>query len=241
MSTEPSCKGIVFLIPTIISENTAHKVITPQIMEVVKKLNYFLVENTRTARRFISSLKIGINIEELNFELLDKNTPSDEVEKLMEPALKGKDIGILSEAGCPGIADPGATAVKFAHKKGIKVVPLVGPSSILLALMASGFNGQSFAFHGYLPIEAKEREKSLKEIEFIAIKKNQTQIFMETPYRNNKTFQDVIKICRADTLLCVAKDITGEEEFIKTQAISSWKSSVPDLQKFPVIFLIYSS
>jgi 16S rRNA (cytidine1402-2'-O)-methyltransferase len=197
-----------------------------------------LVENIRTARRFISSLKVEKNIPDLEFEVLDKNTSAEEVKNLLLPVINGADAGIISEAGCPGIADPGAVAVKYAHNYGIKVVPLVGPSSILLALMASGFSGQSFVFHGYLPIEAKDREKSIKEIELMAMKKNQTQIFMETPYRNEKLFQDLLKYCRPDTLLCIAKDITGENEYINTLPISDWKSSAPEIQKSPVIFLL---
>lgn len=241
MTSEQSRKGKVFLIPTVIAEKTSQKVITPQITEAVKVLDYFLVENIRTARRFISSLRLGKKIEELKFEILDKNTSAEEVEKFFGPVIQGIDTGIISEAGCPGIADPGAIAVNYAHRNGIIVVPLVGPSSILLALMASGFSGQSFLFHGYLPIEPKEREKSIKKIESVALKEGQTQIFMETPYRNDKLLQDLLQFCRPDTLLCIAKDITGEGEYIRTKKISTWKSSAPELHKSPVIFLLSPS
>lgn len=239
MDSERLKKGNVYLIPCTISDDTSDKVIPPHVTENLKNIKYFLAENIRTARRFISSLKLGINIEELQFEVLDKKTSSSEMKEYFKPVFEGNDMGILSEAGCPGIADPGSLAVNFAHQQNIRVVPLVGPSSILMALMASGFNGQSFVFHGYVPIDSAEREKFIKEVENQAKVKNQTQIFMETPYRNDKLLTDLLSFCHANTLLCIAKDVTGKDEMIHTQTIKNWKTKVPPLHKSPVIFLLY--
>ena len=239
-------KGKLYLIPTVIAADTVKNVISPQIVTCVSNLDYYLVENLRTARRFLSEMKTTLPelrlpkaIEEIHFAELSKDTSPDEVIKLLEPVLNGKDAGVISEAGCPGVADPGALAVHYAHRLGIKVVPLVGPSSILLALMASGFSGQSFTFHGYLPIENKEKAKVLKKLEADAQKLKQTQIFMETPYRNNKLFQDILQNCHPETLLCVAKDITGKNEFIATKSIKEWKNHPLDLHKIPAIFMLY--
>ena len=231
-------KGQLYLIPTVISEKQTD-VIPEQVRQVVKHTDYFLVENLRTARRFISSLKLGLNIEELHFELLDKNTPVIEVERLMKPAFEGRNIGVLSESGCPGIADPGSAAVKYAHAHDIKVVPLVGPSSIFLSLMASGFNGQNFTFHGYLPIDKKALESTIRQLENESRKNNQTQIFIEAPYRNNQLLENLIKTCHQETLLCVARDISGDEEYIKTAKVRDWKSIQVELHKVPTVFLMY--
>ena len=231
-------KGKLYLIPTPLADNTLDKMVTRQLEDVAINLDYFLVENIRTARRFISSLKLGIEIEKLQFEVLDKNTTSKEIDKLCTPLLKGVDIGILSEAGCPGIADPGNLAVAFAHSNDVTVVPLIGPSSIFMAQMASGFNGQSFVFHGYLPIDKQKRIKAIKTIEKEAISKNQTQIFMETPYRNNQLLSDILKTCQPYTKLCIAKNVSGSKEMIKTKTIRDWRKSVPELHKMPSIFLI---
>ena len=232
-------KGKLYLIPTTISENTQDTVITQQIKSVISSLDYFLVENVRTARRYISSLKLGLTIEDLQFEVLDKKTKDAELERVTKPLLNGKSVGIISESGCPGIADPGAKAVELAHKNGIQVVPLSGPSSIFMALMASGFSGQSFVFHGYIPIDKKDRILKIKEMESDAIKKYQTQIFMDTPYRNEKLLNDILASCNTATLLSIARDVTGDREFIQTKTMKDWKKSKPKLNKIPVIFSLY--
>jgi len=206
---------------------------------MVFRLQYFLVENIRTSRRFISSLKLDIPIDSLHFTQLDKDTAPESVSIICAPLLEGKDMGLMSEAGCPGIADPGNLAVRFAHNNGIRVIPLVGPSSITLALMASGFNGQSFAFHGYLPIESQARIQAIKLLEKEAQSKNQTQIFIETPYRNNQLLGDIIKTCHPNTRLCVASDLTGPEELIISHSIQKWTGKSVNLHKIPVVFLIY--
>lgn len=227
----------IFLIPTILAPDTQNDVLSPQIIEVVKNLNVFFVEDLRTARRFISSLKIGKVIDELTFFELNKDTPKEQTLAQLKK-LKG-DAGIISEAGCPGIADPGAVAVGFAHQLGYKVRPLVGPSSILMALMGSGFSGQSFVFHGYLPIEKAAKIKAIKSLEQAAKSKSQTQIFMETPYRNNQLLEDILQNVHIETLLCIAANITAEDELIKTLPIREWKNQKPDLHKKPTIFLMF--
>lgn len=233
-------KGKVFLIPMIIADETQHAVLPPQVESTIKQCDLFLVENVRTARRFISSLQLGLAIEELRFESLDKNTSFEDCFELVQPALEGKSIGVLSESGCPGVADPGARLVHMAHQLNIQVVPLVGPSSILLALMASGFNGQSFSFHGYLPIDKKERALAIRKMEKESNELDRTQIFMDTPYRNEQLFQDLMKHLRDDTWLCIAKDITGKSELIKSQPIEKWKKQRISLHKIPVMFLLYA-
>ena len=185
-------QGKLFLIPNVLAENTADAVITPQVKEVIAHTKVFLVENLRTARRYISSLKLGVNLEEVHMEILDKNTTPESINRLLQPLFKGADVGIISEAGCPGIADPGALAVAHAHARGIQVVPLSGPSSMFLALMGSGFSGQSFAFHGYLPIDKKERNQALRKLEAESAKEHRAQIFMETPFRNNQLLEDAL-------------------------------------------------
>jgi 16S rRNA (cytidine1402-2'-O)-methyltransferase len=226
----------LFLIPTILAPETQETVLPPQIKAVVSELNVFFVEELRTARRFISSLKLNKVIDEITFYELNKDTPPEQT--LSQLKNLKTDAGIISEAGCPGIADPGAVAVGFAHQLGHRVVPLVGPSSILMALMASGFNGQSFTFNGYLPIDKQLRIKSLQSLEQIAKKKQQTQIFMETPFRNNQLLEDVLQNLNPETLLCIACNVTAEDEFIKTLRIKDWRKSKPDLHKKPTIFLL---
>lgn len=232
-------KGKLYLIPTPLSENSLDRVVTTELVQIIKSLHYFLAEKARTARRFISSLKIDKSIEALHFDILDKNTSHIELDQLCAPLLEGKDIGVMSEAGCPGIADPGNLAAAYAHQHGIQVIPLAGPSSIFMALMASGFNGQSFVFHGYLPIDKHQRIKSIKTMEKDARGKHQTQIFMETPYRNNQLLEDLTKNCQSTTRLCIAKDISGSQEMVKTKLIKDWNKSRPDLHKIPAVFLIY--
>jgi 16S rRNA (cytidine1402-2'-O)-methyltransferase len=231
-----SNKGKLVLIPNAISEVVA-PVITPQVMTYLPDIRFFLAENIRSARRYLSSLKIYNSIEELHFDVLDKNTPRAELQKLMAPLFDGQNLGVISESGCPGIADPGSEAALYAHQNGITVVPLVGPSSIVLALMASGLNGQHFAFHGYLPIDKNELAKAIKAYELESRKKNQTQIFIETPYRNKQTLQHLLANLSPETLLTVAHDITGPQERIFTKKVKEWNSSVPVLEKLPVVFL----
>ena len=231
-------QGKLFLIPNVLAENTAHLVITPQVKEIVAHTKIFLVENLRTARRYISSLKLGISIEELHLEILDKDTSVDQVSRLMAPLLSGADIGVMSEAGCPGIADPGALAVAYAHQKGIQVVPISGPSSMFLALMGSGFSGQSFAFHGYLPIDKKERATALKKLEQESLREKRAQLFMETPFRNNQLLADALSTLSSHTKLCIAKNLTAVDELIQTKTISDWKKHPLDLHKVPTVFIL---
>ncbi len=233
-----SAIGTLYLIPTVLAEGTQHEVLPPMITRLIGELDYFAVENLRSARRFIRSVDKEKVIDELEFFLLDKRTNKSALDKLIEEMLMGRDVGILSEAGCPGVADPGALLANAAHEQGIKVVPVVGPSSILLALMASGMNGQSFTFHGYLPIPDKERIQAIKAVEREVTGKNQTQIFMETPYRNDKMLQDLVKYCQPNTLLCIACNITAEDEYIETMPIQDWKKMKVDLHKKPVIFVL---
>ena len=232
-------KGVLFLIPTTIAPET-NDIISEQVRSVIKQITTYRVENVRTARRFISSLKLSIEIETLNFKELNKKTQPGQIEHLLSPLLKGEDIGIMSEAGLPGIADPGSQAVEFAHRNGIQVIPLSGPSSIFMALMASGFNGQSFAFHGYLPIEKTPRRVKIKEMESSARKSGQTQLFMDTPYRNNQLFKDLVDNCQPGTKISVAADLTGSNEFISTKTVREWRNKLPDLHKIPAIFSLFS-
>lgn len=230
----------LYLIPNVIADDTATEVITPQIRSVIQNIDYYLVEDIRTARRYISSLKTGRVIEDLQFEVLNKKTKPEELKAMFSPIRKGKNIGIISESGCPGVADPGALAVEHAHQQNIQVVPLVGPSSILMALMASGMNGQKFCFHGYIPIDKKEGAKVIKTLELESRKNNQTQIFIETPFRNNQLLSTMLDTLHGETRLCIAKDITGKDEFIKTNLVYRWKKEKPELHKTPTIFLIHS-
>lgn len=229
--------GKVFLIPNVIAEHSQANVIPPHVLNALPAINYFLAEDIRTARRFLSSLKVYPSIEELTFEVLDKKTKPDTLHTLFEPVLAGSNVGIISESGCPGVADPGALAVAYAHKNNISVVPLVGPSSLLLALMASGLNGQHFAFHGYLPIDGKEAANVVRAFEKESKSKHQTQIFIETPYRNNQVFQALVRNLQESTRLCIAIDITGKDESIRTLPVSKWKSLQPEFKKVPAVFL----
>ncbi|MTI21412.1 SAM-dependent methyltransferase [Fulvivirga sp. RKSG066] len=231
--------GKLYLIPIVISEKQTN-VVPEQVKEVIENTDYFLVENLRTARRFISSLQMGITIEDLQFEELDKKTPQATVEKLMSKAKTGTNVGLMSESGCPGVADPGSLAVDYAHKNNIPVVPLVGPSSILLALMASGFNGQQFAFHGYLPIDKKALEQKIKALEEESRRKNQTQLFIEAPYRNNQLVEQLKKNCYPNTKLCVARDLSGEQEWIKSTTIADWRKIKVDLHKIPTVYALFA-
>ena len=232
--------GTLYLLPSPLAEETAAAVLPAQALECCKVLRHYLCENARTSRRFLSSLRLGLTIEELNIAELNKDTPDAEVSKLLQPLRQGQDMGILSEAGCPGVADPGARAVAQAHKEGIKVVPVVGPSSILLALMASGMGGQNFAFRGYLPVKNPERSHAIRSLEK-GVKTGQTQLFMETPYRNTPLLKELIENCQPDTMLCMASNLTAPEEYIRTQTIGAWKKQLPDLHKQPTIFVLGSA
>ena len=228
----------LYLIPNVLSDGNWQNVLPAQIHPILTNTKHFIVENIRTARRFMKQVNREINIDECIFYELNKRTQSSELPDFLKPLSQGFDVGIISEAGCPGVADPGADVVKIAHQKGFKVVPIVGPSSILLALMASGLNGQNFAFVGYLPVKPNERVRGIAALEKQIRNSRQTQIFIETPYRNNQLISDLLKTCSPTTLLCIAANITGENEFIATKTIQQWKGKVPDLHKQPVIYLI---
>jgi len=228
----------LFLIPNVLSDGDWQNVLPVNVLPVLTNTRFFIVENIRTARRFMKQVNKAIDIDRLTFFELNKHTHPNEIPSFLKPLENGEDVAVISEAGCPGVADPGADIVKLAHQKGIAVVPLVGPSSILLALMASGLNGQNFAFNGYLPVQSNERMRAINSLEKKVRNEHQTQIFIETPYRNNQLIADLLKTCSPSTLLCIAANITGENEFIATKSIGKWKKSVPDLHKQPAIFLI---
>ncbi|WP_462318626.1 SAM-dependent methyltransferase [Marinilabilia sp.] len=233
-------KGKLYMIPNHLgNENTAFT-IPSEVAAMACKLRYFIVENLRTARRYLRLLDSQMDIDNSTFFVLDKHTGPKEYSSFLDPIKDGHNIGIISEAGCPGVADPGAEIVKIAHHKNIEVVPLVGPSSILLALMGSGMNGQNFAFNGYLPIDKNERLKAIKQLEARSAKEKQTQLFIEAPYRNNALAQDILKHCRPDTLFCIACNVTLPDEYIVTKPVSAWKGKLPDLHKKPTMFLIQS-
>lgn len=228
----------IYLVPNVLSENDWQAVLPAQIVPILTNTRHFIVENVRTARRFMKQVNQEINIDECTFYELNKYTNLSDIPSFLKPVENGFDVAVISEAGCPGIADPGADVVKIAHQKGITVVPLVGPSSILLALMASGLNGQNFAFNGYLPVKSQERARAITNLEKKIKNDQQTQIFIETPYRNNQMIEDVLKICSPGTFFCIAANITAENEFIVTKTIHDWKNKTPDLHKIPAIFLL---
>ena len=229
----------LYLIPTTLGETALDTILPAQNDQIVISLKYFIVENIRTARRFLKKVNREINIDELTFFELNQHTSPEEISTFLKPMQEGQDMGVISEAGCPAVADPGADVVAIAQQRNYVVKPLVGPSSILLSLMASGFNGQSFTFHGYLPIQQSDRAKMLKKMEVQIYNNNQTQLFIETPYRNMKMLEDILTVCMPDTKLCIAVDITLETEFIKTKTVKEWKSQKPDLNKRLCIFLLY--
>jgi len=230
----------LYLVPNLLSEGEWQHVLPALVYAVLSNTRFFIVENIRTARRFMKKVNQEINIDECTFYEINKRTDPTDLPGFLEPLGKGNDVAVISEAGCPGVADPGAEVVKIAHKKGFQVVPLVGPSSILLALMASGLNGQNFTFNGYLPVKQHERTRAIITLEKQAGRIGQTQIFIETPYRNNQLIADIVKTCKPSTLLCIAANISGKNEFISTKTIGEWKTKVPDLHKQPAIFLLGS-
>ncbi len=231
--------GKLYLIPTRLGDNPPLEVLPISVKKVIELVDDYIVENEKTARRFIKKVDSRKQQSILNFEILNKYTKPEELLHFLDACKNGTSMGLLSEAGCPGIADPGADIVKLAHENNIQVVPLVGPSSILLALMSSGMNGQSFAFNGYIPIDKSERKASLKKMERMSSEQNQTQLFIETPYRNNKVLEDICNTLHPQTRLCIACDITLPSEYIKTQTIKDWKHTQIDLHKRPAIFVIH--
>ena len=229
----------LYLIPVTLGDTSIEKVLPSYNKEIILGIKHFIVEDVRSARRFLKKVERSINIDELSFYTLNKHTSAEEISGYLKPLLGGESMGVISEAGCPAVADPGADVVAIAQRKNLKVVPLVGPSSIILSVMGSGFNGQSFAFHGDLPIDPSERIKRIKVLEQRIYSENQTQLFIETPYRNNKMMEDIVKNCRPQTKLCIAANITCEDEYIKTKTVKEWQGKLPDLSKIPCIFLIY--
>ncbi len=229
----------LYLIPNLLGDTPVEQVLPPYNHEIIMGIRHFIVEDVRTARRFLKLVDRSIDIDQLTFYTLNKHTNPEEVASMLRPLEEGSPMGVISEAGCPAVADPGADVVAIAQRKGLQVIPLVGPSSIILAVMGSGFNGQSFAFNGYLPIEPDERIKTLKKLEQRAYTENQTQLFIETPYRNAKMMADILKACRPQTHLCIAAGLTTKDEYIKTRTVKEWNGKLPQLEKTPCIFLIY--
>ncbi|MBP3709638.1 MAG: SAM-dependent methyltransferase [Treponema sp.] len=233
-------EAALYLIPTTLGDTDASRVIPQYNCEVIAGIQHFIVENVRSARRFLKKINKAVDIDALTFYVLDEHTNMQEIDAYLEPLKNGNAVGLLSEAGCPAIADPGAAIVLLAHKNHMRVVPLAGPSALLLALMASGFNGQQFAFNGYLPTKPHERVQKIKLLETRAYKENQTQIFIEAPYRNMQLLESLLATLRTQTKLCIAAGLTCAEEYICTKSVAEWKkSSPPKINKVPAIFLLY--
>lgn len=233
--------GTLFLIPVPLAENAAAKTFTPYLIDTINHLKEYIVENEKTARRFLKETGLTTPQSELIMHDYGKHNRNASLKPFFAGLQAGNDVGLMSEAGCPGIADPGADIVAEAHRRGIRVMPLVGPSSILLALMASGFNGQGFAFQGYLPIDKADRSRKIRELENLSDRLNQTQIFIETPFRNNPLLAEVLKTGNPKTKLCIASNLTAADEFVQTKTIAEWQKQVPDLHKKPTIFLLSRS
>lgn len=231
-------KGILYLIPVPLADSAVAAVAPANLKSLVAGLTIFIVENAKTARQWLKWYGHPTELRQLSIFELKQSNGTVELDGYLAPLLEGKNIGLMSEAGCPGIADPGANVVRAAHRAGIRVVPMVGPSSILLALMASGMNGQRFTFHGYLPVDRNERTKAIAELEQRSRRDHETQIFIETPYRNSALFQALIDTCRGETLLCLATEVTGENEEIATRSIVEWRKNIPNLEKRPTVFLL---
>lgn len=230
--------GKLYLIPAPISTEDLAWVVPLAVQQRIAEISHFIVEHPKTARQFLKQLNCKYSLQELEVQTLNEHTPAKNLLAMLDPILRGHDIGLLSEAGCPAVADPGAGLIRLAHKNNITVVPLVGPSSILLALMASGLNGQHFAFQGYLPIESGARTNKIVELEKLSINLQQTQIFIEAPYRNQKLLEQLVKICSEKTDLCIASHLTFSREMIATKSIKEWRRSLPDINKIPTIFLL---
>lgn len=231
-------KGTLYLVPTLLGGDTTD-ILPPATQQVISRTTCFIVESAKSARAFLKLAGHPTPLQELEFLILDEHTPQSGLGRHLAPLLAGRDCALLSEAGCPAIADPGAALVRLAHAHGIRVVPLTGPSSLLLALMASGLNGQRFAFHGYLPREQAARQAKLRELERASADSGQTQIFIETPYRNQALLRSVLSVCRGDTLLCVATDLTLPSESVRTQPVAAWKKKPPAIDRRPTVFLLF--
>lgn len=231
-------KGKLYLIPTTLGDREPLEVMPLSVKKVIEQVDYYIVENEKSARRFIKKISPKKSQPDLQLMSIDKYAQEEETSRYLDVCERGNNVGLLSEAGVPAIADPGANLVALAHQKGIQVVPLVGPSSILLAMMSSGMNGQNFAFNGYLPIDKSDRKRAIKQLERLSQEKNQAQIFIETPYRNDKMMTDLLATLTPTTRLCVACDVTLLTEFIRTKQVKDWKRSKPDLHKRPAIFII---
>ena len=229
----------LYLIPVTLGDTEISKVLPEYNAGIIAGIRHFIVEDVRSARRFLRKVDPQFDIDGSQFFELNKHTQPEVVANYLKPLQGGKPMGVISEAGCPAVADPGADVVAIAQRKGLKVVPLVGPSSIILSVMASGFNGQSFAFNGYLPIRPEERVKKLHQLEHRIYNEEQTQLFIETPYRNGKMIEDILKNCRPQTKLCIAANLTCEGEYVCTRTVKEWKGHIPDLSKIPCIFLLY--
>ena len=229
----------LYLLPVTLGDTPINNVLPQYNAEIISGIRHFIVEDVRSARRFLRAVDAHFDIDGSQFFELNKHTSPADIAGFLKPLQDGKPMGVISEAGCPAVADPGADVVAIAQRKGLKVVPLVGPSSIILSVMASGFNGQSFAFHGYLPIDGGERAKTLKHLESRAYAEHQTQLFIETPYRNLKMFDDILRTCRPQTRLCIAANLTCEGEYAVTRTVAEWKGQRPPIDKIPCIFLIY--
>ena len=232
-------EAALYLLPVTLGDTPLGNVLPQYNSEIIAGIRHFIVEDVRSARRFLRKVDPAFDIDGSQFFELNKHTSPQDVAGFLRPLHDGKPMGVISEAGCPAVADPGADVVAIAQRKGLKVVPLVGPSSIILSVMASGFNGQSFAFHGYLPIEQGERTKRIKMLEQRSYVENQTQLFIETPYRNRRLLEELIQTCRPQTRLCIACNVTCDDEYICTKSMKEWKGHLPDLEKRPCIFLIY--
>lgn len=233
-------EAALYLIPVTLGDTPLERVLPSYNRTVVLGIRHFIVEEVRTARRFLKQVERSIDIDALTFYPMGKHADAALFARYLEPLRRGEPVGVISEAGCPAVADPGADVVAVAQREGLKVVPLVGPSSILLAVMASGFNGQSFAFHGYLPIDPAARTKALKRLESLAISENQTQLFIETPYRNARMVADIMRACRPQTRLCVAAGLTTPQEYVRTLTVKQWRETkMPELAKVPAIFILY--
>ncbi|MDX2429735.1 MAG: SAM-dependent methyltransferase [Bacteroides sp.] len=231
--------GVLYLLPSTLGNPDTTRTIPAAVPELTRVVKIYIVENLRSARRFLKSLDRSIDIDQLVFYELNEHTTFEEIPDFLNEVIEGADAAVLSEAGLPGVADPGALVVAMAHQKGIRVIPLTGPSSILLSLMASGLNGQAFTFHGYLPVKQPERVKKIRELDLTVKRKKETQIFIEAPYRNDGLLSDILASCDSSTLLCVAADLTMESEYIRTKSVGDWKKEKrPSLHKRPVIFLL---
>lgn len=231
--------GILYLIPSPLGASDLAWTIPPAVRQCIASLEYYIVEHPKTARQFLKQTGHALPLQKIRMQTLDEHTQATEFENLLAPLIVGKDAGLLSEAGCPAIADPGAGLVRLAHQKKIRVVPLVGPSSILLALMASGLNAQRFVFHGYLPVENSKRIKKISELEKKSVAGDQTQVFIETPYRNQKLLESITSTCRDSTVLCIACNLTLASEYIATRTIREWKHSLPELNNKPAVYLLH--